>query len=258
MWAHRDLIALLARRDFVLVNRRAYLGVVWHLLQPLLFAGTYVLVFQFVARLDTGRADPVLFQLLGVVLWNYFHATYFNCSNVFIANAPLLAKAYFPRLVLVIVVAIGSLIRLALNAVVFVVACFARDPDTLRWMGLMDASRVALGLACAVALGTGLGLLVASVGTRYRDPHLLMIPVMHLLLLCSCILYPRSVVPQDLQSVVELNPLVIIAELLRAGALNGSEVAPSSAAYACVAAGVVCCAGVVAFNYIEKSVVDAA
>src|SRR5689334_18262091 len=72
LWRYRDLIALFVRRDFVAVYKQTILGPVWYVLQPVLTAVVFTIIFGKAANLPTDGVPPFLFYFSGIVVWRYF------------------------------------------------------------------------------------------------------------------------------------------------------------------------------------------
>src|SRR5688572_6931059 len=72
IWRYRELAALFVRRDFVAQYTHTILGPLWHLVQPVLTALMFLLVFGKIAKIPTDGIDPMLFFIAGITIWNYF------------------------------------------------------------------------------------------------------------------------------------------------------------------------------------------
>jgi len=110
LWRYRDLISLFVWRDFVSIYKQTILGPAWHVIRPLITTFIFTVVFSRMAGLSTDGAPPFLFYMVGTVLWAYFSTCLDNTSKTFIANAALLGKVYFHRLVIPVSLVISNLI----------------------------------------------------------------------------------------------------------------------------------------------------
>src|SRR2546423_5616679 len=72
VWQYRDLLMTLAGRDVKLRYRQTALGVIWVVLQPLVAAGIFSLVFGRVAKLPSDGVPYFLFAYAGLLCWNAF------------------------------------------------------------------------------------------------------------------------------------------------------------------------------------------
>lgn len=99
IWAYRDLLILLVRRDFVSKYKQTVLGPIWFIFQPLVMTVVFTIIFNKVAKLSTDNLPPVLFYMSGLLAWNYFSQSFNSITTTFRSNANLFGKVYFPRLV---------------------------------------------------------------------------------------------------------------------------------------------------------------
>ena len=95
IWAYRDLLALLVRRDFVSKYKQTVLGPIWFIFQPLVMTIVFTIIFNRVAKLSTDNLPPVLFYMSGLLAWNYFSQSFNSITTTFRFNASLFGKVYF-------------------------------------------------------------------------------------------------------------------------------------------------------------------
>ena len=99
LWLYRDLFYMYVKRDIITVYKQTILGPLWFLIQPILTTIMYMFVFGGLAGISTDGVPQSLFYMSGILLWNYFNTVFMLSSNIFIANANIFGKVYFPRLV---------------------------------------------------------------------------------------------------------------------------------------------------------------
>ncbi|NDG70146.1 MAG: hypothetical protein EBY32_02365 [Proteobacteria bacterium] len=119
LWEYRELIGLLAHRDFVSQYKQTVLGSFWYILQPLLQSFMFIFVFSNVAKIPTGDLPPMLFYLSGIVCWRYFSDCVTKTANTFTGNQHLFDKVYFPRLAVPISQLITNLVGFSMGFVMF-------------------------------------------------------------------------------------------------------------------------------------------
>ena len=234
LWRYRDLLMLFVWRDFVSIYKQTVLGPTWHLVRPLLATFVMTMVFNRFARLPTDGVPAFLFYLSGLTLWTYFANALDNISKTFIANANLLGKVYFHRLVIPISLllsnAVAFLIQLALLAVVIVVVYLKGNPVHLTpWL---MATPLLLVIVAGYALAGGL--IVCAATTRFRDLNYLVTFGLQLLMYLTPVIYPVSAIAQEYRPWLRLNPLTSLIEgfrmgVLGAGTVTGADVALSAA-----------------------------
>lgn len=222
LWRYRDLIWLLTRRSFVVRYKQTVLGPAWILLQPLLSAAMYALVFGGIAGLDTGGVPKLVFYLTGSGIWAFFADCVTKNAAAFTANAAVFGKVWFPRLAVPIANVVSAVIQLSLQmGLVLGLLLFYLpqvQPNWGAWLGIPLAV-IQLGL-----LGLGVGLAVSALTTRYRDLQVLVTFGMQLWMYASPIVYPLSGAEGVLGQILRLNPVSAPVELIRYALLGQGTV----------------------------------
>ena len=124
IWRYRDLFLILIWRDFSAKYKQTILGPLWFLLQPIMMTLVFTVIFAHVAGVSTDGLPPLLFYLCGQLGWNYFAANVNSNSTVFITNAGLFSKVYFPRLVVPLSALISNLFTFSIQASAFLIFYF--------------------------------------------------------------------------------------------------------------------------------------
>lgn len=220
IWRYRDLLLLFVRRDLVATYKQTILGPLWYLIQPLFTSVIFTLVFNNIATISTGSTPAFLFNLAGITLWGYFSQCLSNSSNTFSSNSGLFSKVYFPRLISPLSQAISSLFKLGVQLFIFIVFYgyfiirgYDLVPDYTLWLFPLLIVNLAV-------FGLGLGMLISSLTTKYRDFKILIGFATTLLMYVSAVMYPISEVRtsntlSNYAWVVEYNPIAILIESFR-------------------------------------------
>ena len=162
LWAYRDLLLNLVRRDLAVRYRRSALGVLWSLLNPLLMMLVFTVVFV-VVKPGTVRSYP-LFVLAGLLPWNFFAASLSGAVRSVTGSANLIDKVYFPREMLPLSVVLSNLVNYLFSLVVFLPLAYVLGAQFSVWT---------LALPLIIAIQTvfiaGLSLILASLNVFYRD-----------------------------------------------------------------------------------------
>ncbi len=256
LWAYRDLVLLMVRRDFVATYKQTVLGPLWFLIQPLLTTLMFTLVFGRIARLSTDRLPQFLFYLSGLVAWNYFADCVNKTASTFTRNAGIFGKVYFPRLAVPISIVITNLISFLLQFgffVIFLLYFIVRGSPVHPNWHMIVAPVLLLQMA---ALGLGAGCLVSSLTTRYRDLALAVTFGMQLWMYASSVVYPLSQIPEKFRWIFILNPMVPIIESFRFAFLGSGVIEIWQLAISFAISMATLVAGVVMFNRVEQTVMD--
>lgn len=256
LWRSRELIGLFVWRDFVSLYVQTLLGPAWHLVRPLTTTVLFVLVFSRVAGLPTDGVPPFLFYLAGNVAWTFFAGAFDGVSRMLIAQAPLLGKVSFHRLVIPVAILCSNLVGLAVQAVMLavVLAGFAvagRAPAPTTAIVLLPL------LVCLLALcSLGGGLIICALTTKYRDLAFTVTFLTQCLMFVTPVILPASAVPPAYAWMLRLNPLSPIFECLRLGLFGRGVVTAWQLAGSAVAIGVLLTAGITLFMRAERTFVD--
>ena len=256
VWQYRDLVMLFVRRDTIASYKQSLLGPLWFVIQPLMTTLVFTIVFGGIISLPTDGLSPFLFYFSGILCWQYFVANLNRTSDTLTLNAALYSKVYFPRLVTPASTVISNLIIFGIQFAVFIVVlCFF----TFRGAPVHPSASVVLLpllLLQIAAFGIGVGLIVSTLTTRYRDLNYMLGYLLQLWMYATPIVYPLSQVPQKWLWLFYLNPMTAVVQTFR-HSLLGSE-APSiwmtsySVAISTLAIGI----GLVLFTRIERTFMD--
>ena len=120
LWRSRDLLAVLARKEFYVRYRRASFGLVWAIGIPLVQAIVLALVLHHFVRFKAPASYPV-FVFSGVLAWNFFSTGISAATSSIVDNRDISTKIYFPRSVFPAVAVLSGVYGLALTAVLLVI-----------------------------------------------------------------------------------------------------------------------------------------
>ncbi|MDR1483362.1 MAG: ABC transporter permease [Planctomycetaceae bacterium] len=258
LWRYRYLIWLYVYRDFVVLYKQTVLGMVWWLLQPFLMMVVLTVVFGGIIGIKTDEIPAPLFYLSGITLWNYFLYCFLHTSQSFIDNRELFKKVYFPRLVIPIAAIVSNLMRFVLQLLLLVFLYLIY----IFCGGLVRPSPVIICLPLLVffvaLFAFGLGILTASLTTKYRDIMLALPFFTQLWMYASAILFPLSLVPERWQFWFSLNPIVPAIEIFRYFCFSSNNflISPAAILTGMIATVAIVLIGIFAFNRVEQTFTD--
>jgi lipopolysaccharide transport system permease protein len=218
LWRFRELLVFLAWRDLKVRYKQTLLGVVWAVLQPLLY--TFVATLIFKRLLDVYSVGPYeLLALSGFVFWLPFANAVTLASNSLVGNASLVTKIYFPRLLapLGTIVATGVDLVLSTGLLVVVMAAYGYFPDPVRvWVAIP-----AVLVAAATAVGVGSWL--AALNVKYRDIRFVVPFVLQLWLFGSSVFitFDALNLSEPWATIYWLNPMAGAVEAFRWSMMGG-------------------------------------
>tara|TARA_B100000315_G_scaffold254816_1_gene296682 strand:+ start:1693 stop:2556 length:864 start_codon:yes stop_codon:yes gene_type:complete len=256
LWHYRDLIKLFIHRDFVTFYKQTILGPLWYIIQPLMNAIVFTIIFGKVAKLPTDGIPPFLFYLSGTVVWGYFASCLNNTSNTFVANANIFGKVYFPRLTVPVSIVITNIFQFIIQFTVFLGFYFyflLSGADILPNMRIIALPLILLQMA---VLGLGFGILISSLTTKYKDLTFAVGFGVHLWMFITPVVYPLSMIPDRLRPFYILNPMVSVVESFRSAFLGISTIEPIHIAISISVTTLVFILGVLMFSKVEKTFMD--
>jgi len=259
VWQYRDLLFLFVKRDIVTVYKQTILGPLWYLIQPLFTSVIFTLIFNNVANISTGSVPPFLFNLAGITIWNYFKECLNATSSTFTSNAGIFGKVYFPRMIMPLSVVISNLLKFSIQLFIFaafyVYYYLNGAPISLNsYVVLFPLMVLIMGM-----LGLGLGMIISSMVTKYRDLKILIGFGLQLLMYVSAVMYPVSFFVGKLPEyawIVKYNPLSFVIEAVRYMLLNTGEFNVSMFVYTLISTVVILLSGIIIFNKAEKNFID--
>jgi ABC-2 type transport system permease protein len=207
VWAYRELLANLVRKDLKVRYKDSVLGFAWSLLNPLLYLVIFTLVFREILRVDIPQFG--IFLLSGLLAWNLFAGGVNGGAASIVGNASLVQKVWFPREILPLAAIGGALVHFALQFLVLIAALLvlSHSPDWSELVLLPVAIAVLLVLTAALAIA------VAAVNVYLRDTqHLLELGLLAWFWM-SAIVYNVELVRDRLGEqawLVLLNPIIPI------------------------------------------------
>lgn len=257
VWKYRDLLLLFVRRDFVASYKQTILGPLWHFIQPVFTTIMFLLVFGKIAGIPTDGIQPVLFYMSGITIWNYFSACLTSTSNTFVANAGIFGKVYFPRLVIPLSTVISNLVKFGIQFlllvavyVYFAVRGQSGHPGTAILL-------IPLLVLMMAAMGLGLGIIISSLTTKYRDLNVLMSFAVQLLMYATPVAYPLSYLRQNrFASWIQWNPLAPIVEAFRYALFNKGSLDTGGLLYSTAFIVIVLFTGLLIFSRVERTFMD--
>ena len=256
LWRYRDLVWLFVWRDFVSQYKQTILGPLWYIIQPILTTIVFTVIFGNIAKLSTDGLPPFLFYMAGNTIWGHFSACLTSTSNTFTNNASIFGKVYFPRLSVPISTVISNLISFGIRFGVFLpfLIYFMLTGSTVHLTLWILALPVLLLIMAG--MGLGLGIIVSSLTTKYRDLQQLVGFGVQLLMYSSPVIYPLSTVQGIWRWLILANPMTPVIEIFRLAFLGTSSIEPVFLLYSAAFTLIVLLIGILIFNHVENTFMD--
>ncbi|MCF7560331.1 ABC transporter permease [Sabulilitoribacter multivorans] len=263
IWRYKDLLLLFVKRNVITVYKQTILGPLWYFIQPLFTSVIFTLIFNNMANIPTGKGVPAfLFNLAGITAWNYFRECLTGTSDTFKQNQGIFGKVYFPRVIVPISIVITNLVKYGIQLLVFIgfyiYYVFFTDV-AFNVTPQKDIIFLPILVVLMGVLGLGMGMVITSMTTKYRDLKFLITFGVQLLMYGSAVMYPLSYFKEKLPNIswiVEYNPMTTIIEAFRFITLGVGDYSINKIIYASLVSLVVFLFGLIIFNKTEKSFID--
>ena len=229
IWRSRELLHNLTNREVRGKYRRTALGQLWSLANPIAAIVIYTFIFSFIFRLPAQVGDPsgldtyALWLVCGLLPWLFFNRVLTLGTDALVANAGLIQKVYFPRIVLPLSLANATFFTWVLEMGVLAIALSLLGSFVLPWIPL-----IALFMIIFALFSVGLAMVFSIINVYFRDLAYLLTIVLQFWFYLTPILYPVDLVvtqsdrlggllgtPITLLDLYTLNPVQGFIEIFR-------------------------------------------
>lgn len=219
IWAFKELFFFLAWRDLKVRYKQTTLGVAWVVLQPLALMLIFSFVFGKLSNLPSEGVSYHLFVLAALVPWLLFSAVISQVSNSLVADARIISKIYFPRLIIPLAASISCVLDCLVGTMLLLIINFATGGDfSLRLVFLP----VWIAGTLLVALSFAIGL--AALNAKFRDFRYVIPFGLQLMMFLTPVVYSSSIVPESYRWMYALNPIVLMVDGFRWSVLGVGEI----------------------------------
>ncbi len=254
---YKDLVFMFVKRSFTSQYKQTILGPLWFIINPLVTSLISTVVFGNIAGIESDGVPYFLFYMSGYILWNYFSTCVNSTSSTFTANANIMGKVYFPRISMpissVIFSAINMLVVFVMTVVTMVVYNFMGYGISPRWEAIILIPVLMIQTAF---LGLGVGIIISSLTTKYRDLVILVSFGIQLWMYATPIVYPMSKVSGVLRTIILINPMSAIINNFKYAMLGIGELEIFWWIISLFVTVFLLMIGILLFNKVEKTFMD--
>ncbi len=210
VWRARELLYFLAWRDVKVRYTQAVLGVAWAVLQPLLMMAVFTVFLGRLAKVPSDGLPYPVFSLTGLLLWTFFANALGSSTMSLVSSANLVAKVWFPRLVLPIATMLAWVPDVAIASVLLfgLMLVYGIAPP-------LTALLLPVFVLAALVTAASVGIWLAALNVSYRDIRYAMPFIIQLWLFATPVAYPASLVPEKYRFLLGLNPMTGVVEGFR-------------------------------------------
>jgi len=210
LWRYRELFYFLAWRDILVRYKQTAIGIAWALIRPFLTMVVFTVVFGKLAKLPSDGVPYPIMVFAAMLPWQFFASALSECSNSLIANANLVSKVYFPRLIVPTSAVIVSFVDFLVSGMILL--------GLMAWFNFVPSWRILtlpLFIAIAFAAAIGGGLWLSALNVKYRDFRFVVPFIVQFGLYVSPVGFSSNIVPQQWRLVYSLNPMVGVIDGFR-------------------------------------------
>lgn len=255
LWGYRDLIKMFVKRNFTIMYKQTILGPLWLILNPLMTSVIFTVVFGNFAHISTDGIPQMLFYMAGNTIWGLFSSCVTGTANTFTGNAVVFGKIYFPRMTVPISQAITALVNFGIQFAMLMIFFFyfmIMGEISVSWKVLI----IPILLLEAMLLGMGVGVIVSSLTTKYRDLAIAVGFGIQLWMYATPIVYPLGETGGLMRMALLANPMTAVVNNFRYALLGSGELLVGSWALSWFTTMSLLVLGLLLFGRIEKTFMD--
>lgn len=242
---------MLIVRDIKLRYKQTFLGVVWVLLQPLMTAGLFTIVFGHFLQLSSEGVPYPVFAFCSLIPWLFFSGALQRASTCLISDTRLITKVYFPRIFIPLSATFGMIIDFCITLVLLV--------SFLAFYHVSLTAHVFFLPVCTsvlFAFSSGINLFFSSVNVYFRDFKHVVPFLIQFWMYASPLVYSTQIIPEAFRFVYCLNPLVGLIDAFRWALLGLHPFPIYSFSLACITSFFLLFFGTIIFRKIEHNFAD--
>ena len=211
LYLAKDLLFAWTGRNIRGRYQQSALGWLWAIIQPVAVVIMFTLIFTRIVPIDTGDTPYIIFSYVAIVPWTLLSTSLADMSGSLVANMNLIKKIYFPREAIPMAAMLARLMDAGIAAILIIVLMIIYEMP-LYIPGLLFLPVI---LAIQLILILGLGLALSALNIFYRDVQSLLTLGIQIWFYASPIIYPVTLVPENLRTLYFLNPMAGILESYR-------------------------------------------
>ena len=211
IWRHRELLYLLAWRDYKVRYRQTIIGLAWAIFQPILATIVFVIAFGRFKGISNSIIPYTLYVFSGMTIWQFFAGAISESSKSLVASGQMITKIYFPRIIIPLSKIMIQMIDFVPSfCILLVIMLFFKIIPSL--LGVLYAIPLIIILSI-ISASIGMGL--SAINVKYRDVQVLVPFFIQLGLFLSPVIYSADNLGKY-SGLLFLNPVTGIIDSFRA------------------------------------------
>lgn len=212
---YNELLGELVSRDIKVKYRRSVLGLLWTVLNPLLMMVVMTIVFSNIFRQDIENFPVYL--LCGQTIFSFFSESTTMAMGSIVSNSALIKKVYIPKYFFPLSKVLSSMVNLLASFIALIIVMIA-TASSITWRAIFAL----LPIIFVFLFSYGMGLLLSTIATEFRDMMHLYSVITTAWLYITPIFYPMSMLPDWIKPVVENNPITVFLMMFRGALMDDS------------------------------------
>ncbi len=211
LWEYRELLYFLSWRDIKVKYKQAALGATWAIIQPFMTMVAFTLFFGNLANMQSDGVPYPIFSYTALIPWTFFAGGLTQAANSLVADANLVRKIYYPRLLSPMSAIVSALpdFFLAFIILIGMMIFYGIYPNPLTLLLLIPL------LLLTIITALGIGLWLAALNVEYRDIRYTLPFLVQFWLFITPIAYPSSLIDEPWRTIYGLNPMAGVVEGFR-------------------------------------------
>jgi lipopolysaccharide transport system permease protein len=210
LWDYRELLYFLIWRDVKIRYKQTAIGAAWVVLQPVLTAAIFTVVFGHFAHLTTNGVPYILLTYSALLPWLLFANALTTSTKSIVENQALVTKVYVPRLLIPVAPVLAGLVDFAIGAVVLVAM--------MVWYGSVPSWHVVFlpfFLLFAVTTAIAVTLWLSALNVKYRDVQYTVPFLVQAWFFATPVAYSAAIFPLNIRPWIGLNPMAGVVQGFR-------------------------------------------
>jgi len=251
LWQFRELIYFLTWRDVKVRYKQTALGAAWAIIQPFITMVVFTLIFNRMAKVDSGNIPYPIFSYVGLLPWGLFTKALTETGRSLVAHRAMITKIYFPRLIIPLSSVLGGVVDFLIQLVILLLMMvyYKVMPTVAGWT-------LPLFLLLAIITALGFGLWLSALNVLYRDVNYILPFLTQIWLLVTPVAYAAREIPARWQMIYALNPMVGVVEGFRWALLGTQTMQWNILAISVVISIILLITGALYFRRMERTFAD--
>jgi lipopolysaccharide transport system permease protein len=210
LWDYRELLYFLVWRDVKIRYKQTAIGAAWVIVQPLLQAAIFTIVFGKFGHLPNNNVPYSVLTFTALLPWLLFVNALTSSTRSFVDNQPLVTKVYIPRIFIPVAPVLSGLVDFAIGLVVLA--------GILAWYGIVPPLHVLtlpFFVLFAIVTSIAVTLWLSALNVKYRDVQYTVPFLSQAWFFATPVAYSALVFPAHLRMWIGVNPMAGVVQGFR-------------------------------------------